>query len=77
MDDLSISVTTTMLLIIMREADSERHLYFNWTFLCFQMKEAALDAVNPHLFTVATLTGHAYLAMGEGYSIGKSQSFVS
>jgi leucyl aminopeptidase len=37
----------------------------------FQLKEAAVEAVNPHLFTVATLTGHAYLAVGEGYSIGK------
>ncbi|XP_063925456.1 putative aminopeptidase W07G4.4 [Zophobas morio] len=36
--------------------------------LC-KMKEAALEAVNPHLFTVATLTGHAFLAVGEGYSI--------
>ncbi|XP_068896981.1 putative aminopeptidase W07G4.4 [Tenebrio molitor] len=36
--------------------------------LC-KLKEAAVEAVNPHLFTVATLTGHAYLAVGEGYSI--------
>ncbi|XP_017770642.1 PREDICTED: putative aminopeptidase W07G4.4 [Nicrophorus vespilloides] len=36
--------------------------------LC-RMKELALSAVNPHLFTVATLTGHAHLAVGEGYSI--------
>lgn len=36
--------------------------------LC-KMKELALDAINPHLFTVATLTGHAHLTVGEGYSI--------
>ncbi|XP_044271460.1 putative aminopeptidase W07G4.4 [Tribolium madens] len=36
--------------------------------LC-KMKELAVDAVNPHLFTVATLTGHAFLTVGEGYSI--------
>jgi leucyl aminopeptidase len=31
--------------------------------LC-QMKEKALKEVNPHLFTIATLTGHACLAVG-------------
>ncbi|KAI4461723.1 leucine aminopeptidase-related [Holotrichia oblita] len=36
--------------------------------LC-RMKELALDAINPHLFTVATLTGHAFLTVGPGYSI--------
>ncbi|XP_074641735.1 putative aminopeptidase W07G4.4 [Tubulanus polymorphus] len=36
--------------------------------LC-KAKEMALDAVNPHLFTIATLTGHAVLAMGPSYSI--------
>ncbi|CAH0555793.1 unnamed protein product [Brassicogethes aeneus] len=36
--------------------------------LC-KFKEAALDAVNPHLFTVATLTGHAVRTVGDGYSI--------
>ncbi|KRT86812.1 Peptidase [Oryctes borbonicus] len=36
--------------------------------LC-RMKELALDAINPHLFTVATLTGHAHLTVGPGYSI--------
>lgn len=39
----------------------------------FQMKELALQSVNPELFTVATLTGHAYLAVGDGYSIGKTK----
>lgn len=36
--------------------------------LC-RMKELAKDAVNPHLFTIATLTGHAIRAMGPAYSI--------
>lgn len=35
------------------------------------MKELALEAVNAELFTIATLTGHARLAAGTGYSIGK------
>jgi len=32
-------------------------------------KEMALTAVNPHLMTIATLTGHAIVAMGEKYTI--------
>ncbi|KAE8746063.1 hypothetical protein FOCC_FOCC007186 [Frankliniella occidentalis] len=36
--------------------------------LC-RMKELASGNPNPRLFTVATLTGHAVLAVGEGYSI--------
>ena len=36
--------------------------------LC-RMKELASGCPNPRLFTVATLTGHAVLAVGEGYSI--------
>ncbi|XP_005102298.1 putative aminopeptidase W07G4.4 [Aplysia californica] len=36
--------------------------------LC-RMKELAKDAVNPQLFTIATLTGHAIRAMGPNYSI--------
>ncbi|XP_045473726.1 putative aminopeptidase W07G4.4 [Harmonia axyridis] len=36
--------------------------------LC-KFKEMAVDAVNPHLYTVATLTGHAHMCAGEGYSI--------
>ncbi|XP_059148740.1 putative aminopeptidase W07G4.4 [Physella acuta] len=36
--------------------------------LC-QMKERALQAVNPQLFTLATLTGHAIRAMGPDYTI--------
>ncbi|XP_067007765.2 putative aminopeptidase W07G4.4 [Anabrus simplex] len=36
--------------------------------LC-KMKELASDAVNPQLMTIATLTGHAALTVGPGYSI--------
>ncbi|XP_042585035.1 putative aminopeptidase W07G4.4 [Cyprinus carpio] len=36
--------------------------------LC-EMKEQALREVSPHLFTIATLTGHAVRAMGPHYSI--------
>ncbi|KAK7146320.1 hypothetical protein R3I93_013917 [Phoxinus phoxinus] len=36
--------------------------------LC-EMKEQALREVSPHLFTIATLTGHAIRAMGPNYSI--------
>ncbi|XP_020284550.1 putative aminopeptidase W07G4.4 [Pseudomyrmex gracilis] len=35
----------------------------------YHIKEMALRSVNPHLFTVATLTGHALLTAGVGYSI--------
>lgn len=35
-----------------------------------QMKEMAVNAVNPHLYTIATLTGHACLSAGD-YAIGK------
>lgn len=34
--------------------------------LC-EAKEKALNAVNPHLYTIATLTGHAIIAMGPNY----------
>jgi len=33
-----------------------------------RMKELAQDQPDPHIFTWATLTGHAVLAMGEGYT---------
>merc|ERR1712029_939210 len=33
------------------------------------MKEKALHEVNPHLFTIATLTGHAVLAVGPYTSV--------
>uniref|UniRef100_A0A5S6R5Z1 CYTOSOL_AP domain-containing protein n=1 Tax=Trichuris muris TaxID=70415 RepID=A0A5S6R5Z1_TRIMR len=36
--------------------------------LC-EMRERAMYEVNPHLCTVATLTGHACLTVGNGYSI--------
>jgi len=36
--------------------------------LCYA-KEMALSEVNPRLFTIATLTGHAYRTVGDGYSI--------
>eukprot|EP00057_Strongylocentrotus_purpuratus_P003119 XP_003725966.2 PREDICTED: putative aminopeptidase W07G4.4 [Strongylocentrotus purpuratus] len=36
--------------------------------LC-EMKEKALKEINPHLMTIATLTGHAIRAMGPDYSI--------
>lgn len=34
-----------------------------------QLKQRALTMPDPHLFTVATLTGHAWLSVGVGYSI--------
>jgi len=36
--------------------------------LC-ELREQALKETNPHVFTVATLTGHAWLTNGPGYSI--------
>ncbi|XP_022110456.1 putative aminopeptidase W07G4.4 [Acanthaster planci] len=36
--------------------------------LC-EMKQKAVNEVNPHLFTIATLTGHAIRAMGPKYTI--------
>ena len=39
--------------------------------LC-EAKEKALNEVNPHLYTIATLTGHAIIAMGFGYSVSYS-----
>uniref|UniRef100_R4FKF9 Putative aminopeptidase of the m17 family n=1 Tax=Rhodnius prolixus TaxID=13249 RepID=R4FKF9_RHOPR len=33
-------------------------------------KELALNSVNPHLMTIATLTGHAHRTVGDGYTIG-------
>ncbi|XP_033209071.1 putative aminopeptidase W07G4.4 isoform X1 [Belonocnema kinseyi] len=35
----------------------------------FHIKEMALCSVNPHIFTIATLTGHAVLSAGTGYSV--------
>jgi leucyl aminopeptidase len=36
--------------------------------LC-ELREQALNETNPHLFTIATLTGHAVLTIGVGYSL--------
>lgn len=36
--------------------------------LCY-MKDIATRSVNPHLFTIATLTGHAWSTVGSGYTI--------
>jgi len=36
--------------------------------LC-KLREEAETAINPHLLTIATLTGHAVLTVGSGYSI--------
>jgi len=38
--------------------------------LCY-MKELALKEVNPQLFTIATLTGHAARAYGDNYTVEK------
>jgi hypothetical protein len=43
----------------------------------FQMRELAETAVNPHLVTIATLTGHAVLTVGTGYSVSWSQHIIS
>jgi leucyl aminopeptidase len=39
--------------------------------LCY-MKELAVKEVNPQLFTIATLTGHAARTYGDGYTVKKS-----
>jgi len=48
--------------------------------LC-KLKEEAVNAVNPQLMTIATLTGHACMAVGEPYSIimdnGKLHLFIN
>lgn len=41
-----------------------------------QVKELAVDAVNPHLYTIATLTGHAVLTVGTNYTIGKFDNII-
>jgi len=38
--------------------------------LC-EAKEMAVNSVNPHLFTIATLTGHVIRAYGEDYTVSK------
>ncbi|GBP05747.1 Putative aminopeptidase W07G4.4 [Eumeta japonica] len=37
--------------------------------LLYEMKERAANEVRPHIYTIATLTGHARLAAGNGYTI--------
>ncbi len=48
--------------------DFRNKLINNFNFL-LKMKQRALTMPDPHLFTIATLTGHAHLAVGNGYSI--------
>lgn len=43
--------------------------------LC-EAKEKAVTSLNPHLYTIATLTGHAIIAMGKGYSVSGLQMVV-
>lgn len=42
--------------------------------LC-ELRELAVNETNPFLFTVATLTGHAAMAVGPGYSVSACCSF--
>ncbi|XP_058793754.1 putative aminopeptidase W07G4.4 [Phymastichus coffea] len=42
--------------------------------ILYHMKEMALCSVNPHIFTIATLTGHAFRTAGKGYSIALDNS---
>lgn len=42
--------------------------------LCY-MKELALKEVNPQLFTIATLTGHAARTYGDNYTVIKKLKF--
>lgn len=42
----------------------------------YYLKEMALCSVNPHLFTIATLTGHAVLTAGLGYSVSIVKSHL-
>ena len=39
-----------------------------WRYVLFLLFKA-LSAVNPQLFTIATLTGHSVRAMGPNYSV--------
>jgi hypothetical protein len=40
------------------------------------MRELAEKAVNPHLVTIATLTGHAVLTVGTGYSVSRPEHVI-
>lgn len=42
----------------------------------YYLKEMALCSVNPHLFTIATLTDHAVLTTGSGYSVSTVKSHL-
>lgn len=42
----------------------------------YHFKEMALQSVNPHLFTVATLTGHSVLTAGGGYTVSVRASVL-
>ncbi|XP_014221946.1 putative aminopeptidase W07G4.4 isoform X1 [Trichogramma pretiosum] len=42
--------------------------------ILYHVKEMALCSVNPHIFTIATLTGHAVKSAGSGYSIAMDNS---
>ncbi|XP_011505018.1 PREDICTED: putative aminopeptidase W07G4.4 isoform X2 [Ceratosolen solmsi marchali] len=37
--------------------------------ILYHIKEMAMCSVNPHIFTIATLTGHAQMSAGKGFSI--------
>jgi len=43
----------------------------------YYLKEMALCSVNPHLFTIATLTSHAGLSAGSGYSVSVTRNCVN
>jgi leucyl aminopeptidase len=43
----------------------------------YYLKEMALCSVNPHLFTLATLTPHARLTVGPGYSASVIRNCVN
>jgi leucyl aminopeptidase len=42
--------------------------------ILYHVKEMALCSVNPHIFTIATLTGHAQMSAGNGFSV-RSHSY--
>lgn len=43
--------------------------------ILYHVKEMAMGSVNPHIFTIATLTGHAVRTAGEGYSVSRLFNF--
>ncbi|XP_016845480.1 putative aminopeptidase W07G4.4 isoform X2 [Nasonia vitripennis] len=42
--------------------------------ILYHVKEMAMVSVNPHIFTIATLTGHAMRTAGDGFSIAMDNS---